>query len=95
METKTIEVCTAICYAISCEHNDSVDIRAGGPPVLGYDFYVSPDEDEEEMKRFLEGCIKKYRRPFMGISTYKRKNFPVRNLWTKKMMEECIRNNAI
>ena len=90
-----IEVTDAVCYDISCEHNDSVDIRAGGPPILGYEFYVSSDEDKEEIKKFLEACIKKYRRPFMGISTYKRKNFPVKNLWTREMMEECIKNHAI
>lgn len=95
MKTKTIEVCNAVLYDISCERNDSVDIRCGGPATLGYEFYVSPDEDKEEMKKFLEACIKKYRRPFIRISTYKRKNFPVKNLWTMEKMEECIKNHAI
>ena len=95
MKTKTIEVCDAIHFGVSCEHNDSVDIRAGGPPVLGYDFIVSPDEDEGEMKEFIKECIKKYKRPFIGISTYKRKNFPVENLWTREKIEECIKKFGI
>jgi hypothetical protein len=95
MEKKIIEVCDAIHVDISCTHNDSVDIRAGGPAILGYDFYVSPDEDIKELKEFLKSCIKKYKRPLMGISTRKHKNFPVADLWDRNEIENCIKNNGI
>jgi len=95
MKTKTIEVCDAKIYTINCERNDPVDIRCGGPAILGYDFGVSPDENEKEIIEFLKSCIKKHKRPFMSISVSKRKNFPVKHLWTKKKMEECIKNNPI
>jgi hypothetical protein len=95
MKTKTIEVCDAIHVDIACDRNDPVDVRCGGPAVLGYDFFVSPDEDVEDLKKFLENCIKKYRRPFMGISTSSHKDFPVENLWTREMMEKCIKENSI
>jgi hypothetical protein len=95
MKTKTIEVCDAKLYSISCERNDPIDIRCGGSAVLGYDFGVSPDEDEKKIIEFLKSCIKKYHRPFIGISVSIQKDFPVKHLWTKERMEECIKNNAI
>lgn len=95
MKTKTIEVCDAIYVDISCERNDSTDIKCGGPPMLGYEFFVSPDEEITDLLNYLHLWIKKYHRPFIGISTTERKNFPVENLWTREMMEKCIKENAI
>jgi len=93
MKTKNIEVCDAIFIDISCQSNDPVDIRAGGPEILGYEFYVSPDEDIKEIEDFLKKCIKKYNQPYMGMTNKKREDFPVKHLWTKEKMEECIKNN--
>ena len=95
MKIKTIKVCDAIMYDISCMMNDLTDINCGGPPTLGYEFYVTPDEKKKEIIKFLEKCIKKYNRPFIGISTRTEKDFSVENLWTRKMMEDCIKNNSI
>ena len=95
MKTKTIEVCDAIHVDIACDRNDPVDVRCGGPAILGYDFFVSPDEDVEDLKKFLRECITKYHRPFMGISTDSRKDFPIKNLWTRKKMEKCIKENSL
>jgi hypothetical protein len=92
MKTNVIEVCTANVFSVSCEHNDSVDIRCGGPAILGYDFGVSPDEDQADIEKFLKETVKKNRQPFMRISVSKQKNFPVQSLWTKEKMEKCIKN---
>jgi hypothetical protein len=94
MKTKTIVVCDAVVYSIACTMNDSADVRCGGPPVLGYDFGVSPDEDEAETTKFLLKMIKKYHRPLIGISHAVQKDFPVEHLWTRERMEECIKNNS-
>jgi len=95
METKQITVCDAIFIDVSCEHNDSTDIKCGGPYILGYEFYVSPDENIEEVETKIKGFIKKYNRPFIGINHYVKKNFNVERLWTIDIIEECIKNNAI
>jgi hypothetical protein len=95
METKTIEVCDAVYVNVSCERNDPVDIRCGGPAILGYDFYVSPDENIFDLIDFITDCIKKNRRPFIGIATGEKKDFPVKNLWTREMIKKCIKENAI
>jgi hypothetical protein len=95
MITKTIEVCDAVLYDVSCKENDSCDIRCGGPAILGYEFGVSPDENKEEMINHIKTCIKKYNIPFMYISTRIIKNFPVNSLWTKESIENCIKENGI
>ena len=95
MKTKTIEVCDAIHINVNCKENDWDDIKIGGPATLGYEFYVSPDEDIEALKKTIKGWIKKYKRPFLGINHRVRKDFPIEYLWTHEKMEECIRNNAI
>lgn len=95
METKQITVCDAIFIDVSCERNDWVDIKCGGPAILGYEFYVSPDEDIEMVKNEIVKYIKKYHRPFMGISHYVRKNFDIQKLWTLERIEECIKKHAI
>ncbi len=95
MNTKKIEVCDAILYEVSCKENDSVDIRCGGPAILGYDFGVSPDENKTEIINHIKTCIKKYNRPFIGISTRVIKNFPVENLWTKDKIELCIKEHGV
>ena len=95
MKTKTIEVCDAIRVDVSCERNDPVDIKGGGPAMLGYDFYVSPDENIFDLIDFIYDCIRKYKRPFIGISTGERKDFPVGNLWTREEIEKCIKENKI
>jgi len=95
MKKKTIEVCNAIIIDVSCQLNDSTDIKCGGPPVLGYDFGVSPDEDIKKLKKKVEKWCKKYHRGFMSIRTNKYKDFPVEHLWTPEKIENCIKENAI
>jgi hypothetical protein len=95
METKTITVCTANLFTVNCEYNDPTDINCGGPAILGYDFYVSPDEDITEVKRFIKKCLKKYDRPLLNIITSKHKNFPTSDLWDMKKIEKCIKEISI
>jgi hypothetical protein len=95
MKTKTIEVCDAVYVDVSCERNDPTDIKCGGPAMLGYEFYVSPDENIFELIDFISEVIKKYHRPFIGICTGEKKDFPVNNLWTREEIENCIKKNEI
>jgi hypothetical protein len=91
MKTKTIEVCDALHVDVSCAQNDSTDIRCGGPAMLGYDFFVNPDEDRDKLYIFIKKCLKTYGRPFIGIHIDVRKDFPVDKLWTREMMAKCIK----
>jgi hypothetical protein len=80
---------------VSCAINDDADVKCGGAPILGYDFYINPDEDINEMCNFIKKCIKKYKRPFLKIETDIREEFPVKNLWGKEQIEECIKKYEI
>jgi hypothetical protein len=95
MKTKTIEVCDALHVDVSCAMNDYADIKCGGSPVLGYNFFVSPDENRDQLYIFIKKCLKTYGRPFIGISIDVRKDFPVDKLWTREMMAKCIKENAV
>ena len=95
MKTKTIEVCNALHIDVKCALNDDHDIRCGGAPVLGYDFFINPDENIEEMKTFIIDCVNKYNRPFIGIETDIRKDFPIKSLWNKEKIENCIKKYEI
>jgi len=93
METKTIKVCDAIFIDISCEYNDSVDVRAGGSAVLGYEFYVSPDEKEGDLRKFVDETMNHFNRKYMGVTFSIKKDFPVKHLWTRERMAKCIEEN--
>jgi hypothetical protein len=96
MKTKkvTFEVCDAVYISVSCERNDWADIKCGGSPILGYDFYVSPDEDIKKIKKEIERLCRKHRRGFLGISDTVKKDFKVEHLWTVDKIEECIKKHG-
>jgi len=96
MKTKKIEVCDAVSIDVICKVNDIDDIKIGGPHTLGYDFMVSPDVDTIELISFIKKCLKLYKRPLININTNGCiKDFPVKCLWTKKNIEDCIKGNHV
>jgi len=94
---KYIEVVTAIKIKVNCIQNDWADIKCGGPPILGYDFYIdgSKESNKDKYIKFIEKTLKKYNRPLIGISTHEVKDFDKRRLWNEKTIEECIKNNPL
>ena len=86
-------MCTAKHIIVNCKINDAVDVRCGGPKVLGYDFYVDPD-DEIGIIEFIKKKLKRYGRPLLSIKSHDnevRKS----HLWTKSMIEKCIMENEM
>ena len=43
-----------IKIVVDCEENDPVDINAGGPMGLGFDFYINDTDNIEEYKSFIK-----------------------------------------
>jgi len=78
--------------------NDRVDIKAGGPPMLGFDFYVL-DEERNEMMDFIKQELRKYGFWAWGVSVKGRNLQLVGQLWTKEMIskeiEEYIKSNRL
>ena len=85
METKTIKVCDAIFIDISCDENYST--------VTGYEFYVSPDEKEGDLRKFIDETMKRFKRKYVALSFSVKKDYPVKHLWTRERMAKCIEEN--
>ena len=71
--------------------NDPVDMRCGGPPTLGYDFYVDASK-VLHLEEHIKACLKKYGRNCLSISS-SRTDFllPKSKIWTEKKIENCIK----
>lgn len=95
MRTKQIEVVDAIHIIVDCEENDSTDIKCGGAPILGYDFFVSPDENIEKLKEIIKETLKNNNLPLMEINVQIRKDFPVSNLWTVEKIKSYISEHHV
>ena len=50
--TKTQYLLKHVCVNVA--NNDLVDIRCGGPNILGFDFYVDPDWKPDDIKKFIK-----------------------------------------
>lgn len=80
-----------IHISVTTAYNDRDDIRCGGPPTLGYDFYVHSSK-AKELEKHIKDCLKKYGRNFLGISSHKTDFLlPETKVWTAKQIEECIK----
>jgi len=76
-------------YSVNCKRNDSVDIRCGGPPILGFDFYIDADLDEGETIAWLKQALKEANHNCMGISV--RGETEVQKLWTQEAIVKCMK----
>lgn len=89
---KTVKAFKAKHYAVDCKKNDSVDIRAGGPSCLGFDFFIDAEKNTKEVKKKIEKILKKHKIPIISITASGERL--VEKLWTDKMMEKCIKEHA-
>jgi hypothetical protein len=75
--------------SVDCEENDPVDIKAGGPQMLGYDFFVEVNKEEEvqDYIDFIKEKLNKHSQPLERISFYKSSS---KMIWTKAMISKSI-----
>ena len=83
--------CTTI--GVDCVANDPVDIRAGGPEYLGFDFSV-PTKDYDYMKEFIIDTLLGYEIPIIGIYKAGEKDLPKEKVWTESKIAAEIRKDA-
>jgi len=77
-------------YAVDCEMNDQIDIACGGATVLGFDFYTDIKDNIEDTKQYIKTMLNKYHLPLISI-TITTINMNMDRLWTREMMEKCIK----
>jgi hypothetical protein len=77
-------------YVIDCERNDIVDIKCGGSPMLGFDFYVDADLSERKVISWLRLALKKAGHPCLGIGALGTREVQKKDLWTQKKIWKCM-----
>ena len=91
---KTVKAYEAKHYSVNCKPNDSVDIKCGGPPILGFDFYVDSTKSEKIVITHIKKELKKNNLPLMSIRVVEN-NRLVKTLWTNKMISEAIKKYSV
>ncbi len=86
MENKTVRI------IVDCETNDPVDVKCGGPLILGFDFFAREevaDKMIEEIKKLLDI----YRMPLMQIKKVSEEaKKETLDYWEKiENIEKCIK----
>lgn len=81
------------CIKVNCAVNDPVDIRCGGPEYLGFDFNV-PEENTEEMKKFIAVTLETFEIPLINLYTSEIKELSSKYVWNKKRIVEEIKKEA-
>lgn len=76
---------------VNCEENDIVDIKAGGPSILGFDFYVDVDENMEDIMNFIKKELEKNKLPLVDIYVAENKRVEEKDLWTRRKIIKCIK----
>ena len=80
-------------YSVNCKYNDSVDIKCGGPQFLGFDFYIDPEKPEEKVISHIKRELKKNKLPLISVTAGR--IHLVSKLWTRKAIDDCIKNMTI
>lgn len=81
MENNNIHTCAKI--SVNCTKNDPVDIKAGGPEWLGFDFYVKYEEAESIME-YIDALLTSFEIPYENISIVQILDTSLKNIWTKE-----------
>lgn len=90
---KTVNLITAYHFNVFCGMNDYADIKCGGSPTLGYDFYVNGEDkkNKDKFKIIIESLLKKYKRKYQSINIDTMKEFREDKVWSEDDIEKCIK----
>ena len=87
MKKENVLVCDAIHIDVSCVKTED--------DVLGYDFYISPNDDLLSFTEKVKELLVKYNRPLIEISVGVKKNYDVYKLWSFSDIENCIKKYEV
>lgn len=79
--------------SVNCVSNDPVDIRAGGPEYLGFDFNVK-EEQTNEMKKFIALTLENFEVPLVNMYISGMIDLNENKIWTKEKIVKEIQNDA-
>lgn len=85
-------LCTSI--GVDCVVNDPVDVRAGGPQYLGFDFNVKCDE-VEDMMTFIPVVLSEYGVPLISIyKNHEEIEVVESKVWSKEKIVDCVEDQC-
>ncbi len=90
MEKKKV-LCANI--GVDCAINDPVDVKAGGPQYLGFDFYVE-EEKADLMIGFIKTSLNEFGIPLINISNNGQITVNEDQVWDEKRIVNSISNEA-
>lgn len=73
--------------------NDPVDVRAGGPEWLGFDFYVD-EKSSDEMIKFIKVSLKHLNIPLVSIGVIDTLVMSSGDVWNKERILESLNREA-
>jgi len=73
--------------------NDPVDVRAGGPEWLGFDFFVE-ESLSEDMIKFIRVSLKQLGLPSASVKVVEKLVLAKNEVWDKKKILASINNEA-
>lgn len=79
--------------SIDCIENDPVDIKAGGPEHLGFDFFVK-ESDTNEMVGFIYLTLDEYKLPVKRVYFSGTRMLEEKDVWTKERIASCIKEES-
>ncbi len=79
--------------SVDCTENDPVDIKAGGPEILGYDFFVRESEAEEKMA-FIRAVISELNIPLKSVYIAEFIQLSEDQLWSNERIRASIQRDA-
>lgn len=75
---------------VDCMENDPIDFKCGGPRILGFDFFVKPDECDTRIEE-IKALLLKYKRPLMSVRTVPCVPGKQYTLWSLDSIEKEIK----
>lgn len=73
--------------------NDPVDVRAGGPEWLGFDFYVD-EKSSDDMIRFIKVSLDHLQLPLASIGVIETLTIAKKDAWGKERILESLNREA-
>lgn len=78
---------------VDCVVNDPVDVRAGGPQYLGFDFFVRV-EDTAKMITYIKATLNEFNIPLIKLSNNGVFDLSESAVWTKDRIFNCIESES-
>ena len=79
--------------SVDCVANDPIEIKNGGPDMIGFDFFVE-ENAYNDMLNYVVSVLDEFDVPFKTIYSCGKYRLSQDEVWNKDMIRNCIVNEA-